>query len=235
MKILAVGCHPDDLEICCYGTLAKYVAQGNEVSVCNVANGNLGHVEIMQDELAKIRLAEAQAAAKVIGATHYAIDVGDMHVNGSDRETIRKLALVIRDVAPDVIITHYEKDYMEDHIQTYIATFNASFAASLPHYDLTAKSNVAPPCPLFHFDTASGVGFVPTEYVDITDFIDKKLEALACHESQLKWLFDHDGIDMLDFSKTCAKTRGYQCGVTYAEGFRRNLNYLRMVPRRMLP
>ncbi|MBQ8506531.1 MAG: PIG-L family deacetylase, partial [Clostridia bacterium] len=45
MRILAIGCHPDDLEIACYGTLAKYVKQGHEVYVCHVANGNLGHVE----------------------------------------------------------------------------------------------------------------------------------------------------------------------------------------------
>ena len=57
MNILAVGCHPDDLEIGCYGTLAKYVQMGHQVSGCHVANGNLGHVEILQDELAKILVA----------------------------------------------------------------------------------------------------------------------------------------------------------------------------------
>ena len=66
MNILAVGCHPDDLEIGCYGTLAKYVQMGHQVSVCHVANGNLGHVEILQDELAKIRFAEAEEAASII-------------------------------------------------------------------------------------------------------------------------------------------------------------------------
>ena len=59
MNILAIGCHPDDLEIGCYGTLAKYVKLGHEVSVCHVANGNLGHVEIMPEELARIRFEEA--------------------------------------------------------------------------------------------------------------------------------------------------------------------------------
>ena len=58
MRILAIGCHPDDLEIGCYGTLAKYAQQGHEVSVCHVANGNLGHVEILPEELRKIRYEE---------------------------------------------------------------------------------------------------------------------------------------------------------------------------------
>ena len=55
MKVLAVGCHPDDLEIACSGTLRKYVEQGAEVYMCHVANGCLGHVVIEPDELRVIR------------------------------------------------------------------------------------------------------------------------------------------------------------------------------------
>jgi len=73
MRILAIGCHPDDLEIGCYGTLIKYIKQGHEVSVCHIANGNMGHVEIMPDELRRIRHEEAAAAARLIGAKQSAI------------------------------------------------------------------------------------------------------------------------------------------------------------------
>lgn len=45
MKVLAIGCHPDDLEIACGGTLRKYVEEGADVYMCHVANGNMGHVE----------------------------------------------------------------------------------------------------------------------------------------------------------------------------------------------
>ena len=235
MKILAVGCHPDDLEIGCFGTLARYVDEGNEVAVCNIANGNMGHVVIMPDELAEIREKEAKAAADVIGAKHYSVGTGDLHVRGDDQEVIGKLARVVRDFQPELIITHYELDYMDDHIQAYRATFNATFAASLPHYDLSAEGPVAPLMPIIHMDTLSGVGFIPTEYVDITQYIELKLKALACHESQIKWMLDHDHIDFLDFVRTCSKARGYQCGAGYAEGFRPNLNYLRLTTKRLLP
>ena len=67
MKVLAVMCHPDDMELCCGGTLIKYRKMGHEVFVCNVANGNMGHVVIMPDELRKIRLAEAEKSAKENG------------------------------------------------------------------------------------------------------------------------------------------------------------------------
>ena len=235
MKALAIGCHPDDLEIGCYGTLAKYIRQGHDVAVCHVANGNLGHVEIMPDELRKIRFQEAENAAKVIGATHYAVDANDLYVTAEDDALITRLAAVVRDVQPDLIITHYDHDYMNDHMQTYYAALRASFAASLPHFDLTAATPVAPTCPIYHMDALTGTGFIPTEYVDISDTIDLKLEALACHKSQIDWMLEHDKIDFLDMVKTCSRVRGYQCGADYAEGFRANINYLRMTTKRLLP
>ena len=59
MRILAIGAHPDDIEIACSGTLAKCVKRGDTVTVCHVCNGNLGHVIIQPDELAEIRKNEA--------------------------------------------------------------------------------------------------------------------------------------------------------------------------------
>ena len=60
MNILAIGCHPDDVEIACSGTLAKCVKRGDKVIVCHVSNGNFGHVIIPPDELAVIRKNEAK-------------------------------------------------------------------------------------------------------------------------------------------------------------------------------
>lgn len=235
MNILAVGCHPDDLEIGCYGTLIKYRKLGYNVAVCHVANGNLGHAEIMPDELRDIRFYEAEAAAKVIGATHYSIDANDLYISAENDELVRRLAKVIRDVRPDVLITHAAQDYMNDHMQTYLSVFRASFAASCQHFDLNDPADAVPVCPLYHMDTLSGVGFHPTEYVDISSELETKLEALACHQSQVKWMLEHDGVDFIGFIRTCSKMRGYQCGVEYAEGFRASENYLRIVPRRLLP
>ena len=55
MNILAIGCHPDDLEIGCGGTLARYAAEGSRVTLCVVANGNMGHVIIQPEELRRAR------------------------------------------------------------------------------------------------------------------------------------------------------------------------------------
>lgn len=234
MNVLAIGCHPDDLEIACAGTLAKYVNNGHKVFMCHVANGNLGHVVIESDELRKIREKEAQNAAKIIGAESINVDVGDIHVESSCYEQTKKVMEVVRYTKPDVIITHNSDDYMRDHIETSKIAFNASFGSSIPHIK-TQSEAYGDIVPIYYMDTLAGVGFIPTEYVDITDEIDKKLEALACHESQVKWMKDHDGIDFIDFVKTCSKYRGLQCNTAFAEGFRQYAGWPRLGTKRMLP
>ncbi len=106
----------------------------------------------------------------------------------------------MRKTQPELIITHFEKDYMNDHMQTYYSAFRASFGASIPHFHRADAGLSVPICPIYHMDTVAGVGFIPTEYVDITDGIDIKLEALSCHKSQIQWMLDHDGIDFLNLS-----------------------------------
>lgn len=234
MRVLAVGCHPDDLEIGCGGTLNRYVVEGAEVHMCHVANGNLGHVEIMPAELRDIRTEEAERAGRTLGATRvHNLDVGDTYVHEYDEQVVDGLVEIIRSVDPDVIITHSDQDYMRDHIQVGNLTFNASFVASVVHRaTLSPATGIAP---IFSMDTLAGMGFEPTHYVDITTTIETKLAALACHESQIKWMAEHDHIDFLDFVRTCSKYRGYQSGVAYAEGFRPWLRWPRVSTRHLLP
>ena len=75
----------------------------------------------------------------------------------------------------------------------------------------------------------------PTEYVDITNEIDLKIEMLKCHKSQIDWLNDHDGTDSIDQIKLVAKFRGMQCGVEYAEAFTQCQAYLKGTTKRLLP
>ncbi|NLJ41975.1 MAG: hypothetical protein GX352_10285 [Clostridiales bacterium] len=234
MNVLAIGCHPDDLEIACAGTLAKYVKGGHKVFVCHVANGNMGHVIIKPDELAVIREKEAARAAEVIGAEYFNIGVGDFDLNSHNEDTFMKIAEVIRYAKPDLIITHNPEDYMQDHMEVSKLVFNASFVSSIPHKK-TEHDSYENIVPIFYMDTVAGVNFLPTEYVDINDTIELKLEALKCHESQIKWMYDHDGIDFVDFVRTVSKFRGLQCGVPFAEGFRQCLAWPRLTTKRLLP
>ena len=235
MNVLAIGCHPDDLEIACAGTLRKYVEQGANVYMCHVANGDQGHVIIEPDGLRIIRTKEAENAGTIIGAKQvFNLDVSDMCVNRHNQEVLDAVADIVRFAKPDVIITHNCDDYMQDHIETSHLAVNGSFCSGLSHRPRQYKpfnSFV----PVFFMDTVAGVNFQPTHYVNITDQIDIKMKALNCHESQLKWMLEHDNIDFADMVRTCSKYRGYQCGVTYAEGFRPYNVYPRYSTKNLLP
>lgn len=234
MNVLAIGCHPDDIEINCAGTLAKCVKRGDNVTVCHVCNGNLGHVIIKPDELREIRAAEAKKAGALAGIKVVTCDIGDVLAYEGSKEQRDIVVDIIREADPDFIITHAPNDYMPDHVAVSRLVFDASFAASVPQYK-TKVDKVAKVTPIFYMDNLGGVNFIPTEYVDVTEEIDLKLEMLECHESQLKWMRDHDNIDFADMVKTCAKYRGYQCNAEYAEGFSQCLAYPKIQTKRMLP
>ncbi|MBS1253294.1 MAG: hypothetical protein MAG451_02343 [Anaerolineales bacterium] len=112
--------------------------------------------------------------------------------------------------------------------------FDTSFIASLPNIETDHPAHPVVP-PLYYMDTLAGKGFHPTEYVDITSTIETKRRMLACHESQVKWLKDHDDIDIMAFMEVVAETRGYQSGVAFAEGFKHEDVWPRTPAGRVLP
>jgi LmbE family N-acetylglucosaminyl deacetylase len=234
MNILGIGCHPDDLEIGCGGTLAKYAKQGHKVFMCHIANGNMGHAVIQPGELREIRDKEAKNAAAVIGAESISLDLGDLQPEGSDKKTRDALTEVVRYTRADVIITHNPGDYMRDHEQVSALAQDVSFTVTIPHLLTETPANGVFP-PVYFMDTLAGIGFIPTEYVDITGEIEKKLEALSCHESQVVWMKEHDNIDFLDFVRTCNKYRGLQSNCAFAEGFRQYAAWPRLHAKRFLP
>ncbi len=234
MNVLAIGCHPDDIEINCAGTLAKCVKRGDNVTVCHVCNGNMGHEVIMPDELREMRIGEAKKAGSLAGIKVVTCDIGDCLAMEGSLEQRNIMVDIIREADPDFIITHAPSDYMPDHVAVSRLVFDASFIASVPHYETNVKK-ASKVTPIYYMDNLGGLDFLPTEYVDITDEIDLKLEMLECHESQLKWMRDHDHIDFAEFVKTCARYRGLQCNSQYAEGFKQCLVYPKILPKRLLP
>ena len=234
MRVLAIGAHPDDVEIACSGTLAKCVKRGDKVFVCHVSSGNMGHVIIPPDELRVIRANEAKKAGSLAGTEVFCGGFDDLEIFDNNKEARDKMVDIIRYADPDFIITHDPSDYMPDHTAVSKLVFDASFTATLPNYQSKQKK-AAKLVPIYYMDTLAGVNFNPTEFVDITDEIDLKIKMLECHESQLVWMRDHDGIDFADMVRTCSKYRGYQCGAGYAEGFRQCQVYLKGTTKRLLP
>ncbi len=234
MRVLAIGAHPDDIEIACSGTLAKCIKRGDTVIVCHVSTGNLGHVIIPPDELTKIRAEEAKKAGAMAGIEVICAGFNDLDIFDNNKQARDRIVDIIQYADPDFIITHNPDDYMPDHTAVSRLVFDASFTATLPNYK-SKYGKAAKLVPIYYMDTLAGVNFNPTEFVDISEEIDLKLQMLECHESQLVWMREHDHIDFADMVKTCSRYRGYQCGAEYAEAFKACQVYLKGTTQRLLP
>jgi len=193
----------------------------------------MGHFKIPGPELAKIRKKEAENSAKILGAEIQGGMFPDLDIH-PDKESRKKVVDLVRATRPDLVITHSPHDYLCDHTTASKLIVDASFIATLPHYETDHKPHSLIP-PIFFMDTLAGVDFIPTEYVDISEFIKIKEKMLLCHQSQYNWLKEHDGIDYVDFMRKIASFRGLQCGVPYAEGFRAYSVWGRIKPKRLLP
>jgi N-acetylglucosamine malate deacetylase 1 len=229
LRILGIGANPDDLEILCAGTLAKYGSRGHEIIMCHVTKGEKGHFHIPSDELANIRKEEASESAKVIGAEIIPLDFSDGEIFSNNNNVRLKFINMIRQAKPDIIITHSTNDYFVDHTEVSKAVFDCSFLSSVPYIKTDYDYHPKVPA-IYYMDTLAGVGFNPTIYIDITQTIKIKLEMLAKHQSQVKWLKEHDKVDILEFVESVARFRGIQCGVEYAEGFTLCQAWLRNIP-----
>jgi LmbE family N-acetylglucosaminyl deacetylase len=234
MRILGVGAHPDDLEVLCAGTLAKYAEAGHQVVMCHVTIGEKGHFHIPSEQLAKTREQEAKEAAQLIDAESMSLGLLDGEVV-DNLETQLLFIEAIRQAEPDVIITHSPNDiYHSDHAVVSKLVLDASFHASVPYVKTETAHHPKVP-PIYYMETMAGLDFIPSEYVDISATFITKMKMLSQHKSQLKWLMEHDNLSVIDSMETMAKFRGYQCGARYAEGFNPCLVWPRIIPERLLP
>lgn len=232
-RVLAIGAHPDDLEIQCGGTLARFAQQGVFVSMAIATNGSAGHMLIGPKELANIRHQEAEKSAKIIGATLYWLGYGDELII-DDIKTRLTFVEVIRKSSPDLIITHDPQDYHPDHRIVSRLVFDASFLSGLPNIKTESPAHPGVQ-PLYYFDIFNSACFQPSEYVDICGVFETKRQMLACHATQIKWMKDHDNLDILSMIEAHGRGRGLQCGVVYAEAFRSEMVWPRLRTYRLLP
>ncbi len=218
MKILAVGAHPDDIEFQCAGTLSKYRRLGHDVAICVATNGNVGSSTCTREEIAAIRRREAGASAEIIGAEFHWLDYPDEFLFNTQETRLRFIDMV-RQVRPDMILCpHPQKDYHPDHTTVGQIIWDIHVMVNVPNIETPTK-----PCEVIpeivYMDTFAGVNLIPNRYVDITDDMETKTKMLSCHASQESWLMDLYGVTGVEMMKIFAKTRGFQCGCTYAEAF----------------
>ena len=166
MNVLAIGAHPDDIEIYMFGTLAAFAARGDRldyVIATDGAKGGTGDPE----QLSRQRKNEARNAAALLGVEPRFLDMPDGALV-ADAALIGALKVAIADIRPDLILTHPANDYHGDHRALSEAVrIAASFSA-----------------PVLYADALRGVGTEPTHYVDIAEYVEAKAEAIRAHRSQ---------------------------------------------------
>ncbi|MEM3551735.1 MAG: PIG-L deacetylase family protein [Candidatus Bathyarchaeia archaeon] len=190
--IIAVGAHPDDIELGCGGTIAACTANGRKVIAVFLTKG-----EISGD--AELRCEESRRALAFLGVREvYFGDFRDAEIPFS-RQAIEFLEHFYNLNKPDVVLTHTVNDSHQDHRQ-------------VAWLSLSAFRNV--PKMLAYETPKSTHAFAPQYYVEITDFIDVKWKALKCHESQgeKRYLAYESMVNLASF-------RGAQVNVKAAEAF----------------
>lgn len=222
LTILAASAHPDDIELQCGGTLIRYVKEGHRVVMAIACTGNVGSKSHTGPEIEAIRAKEAANAAKVIGAELKILGHKDGEV-WLDNITWKEYIDLIREVDPDVIITHDEKDYVHDHSNVGELAYRAAIWASTANIPDTKRPVITHIPTVYYFETVGAVRVAdPDHYVDITEEFDQKMSAFRCHESQHgDFLEKQFGVsNWFDYLDALGKLRGFQCGAKYAESFR---------------
>jgi len=235
MNILAISAHPDDIEILCAGTLARYAAKGHALFLAPFTSGNMGDPKVRPAELARIRKQEAEAAAVILGARLLWPAITDELVFPNEKQR-RVMIDLIRQADPDLIFTHSPNDYHPDHRYVSQLVFDSYFQKGLPHL----PGQKEPACrfgttQVYYMDNLGGIGFSPTEYVDITPVMETKRRMLECHQSQVKPMRELAKTDLLELIEIQARFRGFAAGCRYAEGFTRLEAYQRGLTSRILP
>lgn len=233
MNITAVCAHPDDAELLCAGTLIKYIQKGHKVTIIIATNGEVGSLSLSKEEISDIRHKEAVSGAKIIGADLIWLGYPDEFLFNNSKTRLDFIN-ALRQAKSDVIFTHYSDYYNCDHNAVSIIVNEVSTLLSVKN--IKTKNAPTKNNPYLYFiDTVCCKCFDPEEFVDISDVIELKKEALLAHKSQYTWLKKYSNIDYVDMMMTQSKIRGYQAGVKYAEAFIGVKTYPRVLSKSLLP
>jgi LmbE family N-acetylglucosaminyl deacetylase len=227
---LAVGAHPDDIEILCAGTLALLHARGWNVECATMTPGDCGSATRSRGEISAIRKKEAAASAALLDGNYHCMECDDIFIM-YDRPTLLKVIALVRQVKPEIVFTMSPRDYMVDHEVTSDIVRTACFSAGMQNIETGSLEPFSGIPHLYYMDPMEGKDGLgsavhPTTLVDITSTMGKKEQMFLCHESQFSWLQSHHGVDArLGPMRELAVLRGKSIGVPHAEGFRQHCGH----------
>lgn len=222
VDILAIGVHPDDVELSIAGTLLRSIDQGKKVALLDLTAGELG-----TRGNAQIRMQEADKAAKLMGVVGRGqLGLADGFFRNTE-ENLRELIRVIRFFQPEIVLANAPKDRHPDHGRAAKLVNDACYLSGLlkieTQDETTGKTQERwRPKALYHYiqDYNLEADFV----VDISDYMERKLEVIKAYKSQF---FDPDSTEMntpistegfLKFIRAKNRSYGRNAGFDYAEG-----------------
>ena len=222
VDILAFGAHPDDVELSCGGTLHKAILEGKTVAIIDLTRGELG-----TRGTAKIRKAEASAAAKILGASFREnLEFPDGFVFNT-KENQLEIIKKIRAYQPQIVFCNAVDDRHTDHAKSNALVREACFLSGLTKIKTESKKgekqNAWRPSAVYSYIQWKNIN--PNFVVDVTGFIEKKVDSILAYSSQF---FDPKSNEpetpitsknFLDSITYRAKDLGRIIGVEYAEGF----------------
>ena len=195
VNILAIGAHPDDIEFGCGGALIKYTQKGHRLFLLVMTGGGLGGSST-------VRRQEQADSGKILGTEKiFWGDYEDSHLI-VDAGLIGKIEAVIAEVKPDFIFCNFPDDTHQDHRHLAQAIMSATrYIRNVLFYEGPTTQN-----------------FNPQVFVDISDTLDKKVEALQAHHSQVMKTNIED-LSIVEVARSSANFRGIQGRVKFAEAF----------------
>lgn len=230
-SVLALFAHPDDIEFVAAGTLLLLRERGWDIHYMNLCTGHGGSVQMDGPTTAKKRLEEGKAAARILGASFYPPISDDLELTYSV-PLLRKVAAVVRQARPSIVLTHSPSDYMEDHMAASRLAVTAAFAHGIPNFQTDPPQQAYLHDVTVYHAMPHGLSdplrqkLLAGAYVNTTSVHGHKREALAAHESQKHWLDVSQGMDsyllsMDEASRAVGRLSGQ---FEFAEGWRRHLH-----------
>ncbi len=222
LDILAIGVHPDDVELSCAGTLLKHIELGKKVGILDLTHGELG-----SRGSGDLRLIEAAKSAKILGISiRENLGFADGFFK-NDQEHQLQIIKILRKYQPNVVLANTPTDRHPDHGRASQLISEACFYSGLLKIETELdgiKQNLWRPRAVYHY--IQDRYLQPDFVVDVTNFVDKKMEAILAFSSQF-YNPDSNAPEtpisskkFLDFIKARMATFGRDINVDYAEGFK---------------
>jgi len=208
LDMLAISPHPDDVELCCGGLIAKMAGKGYHVGIIDFTRGELG-----TKGTGDIRLQEATKAANLLGVQiRENLDLGDCKI-ASGFDEARKLADLIRQYSPSLLVAPYGDDHHPDHAASRKLVDKAVFLSTLSKVQIDHEVHQVEMVAYYMLHKT----FDPSFIVDVTQNYEKKLKAIKAYKSQMGLMLGKGGL--LTSIKLRDQIYGSRAGVKYGEPF----------------